>query len=115
MAAFVTCLTLGGTFLLFGWIFFRYPPKKINDWYGYRSKRAMRSQDAWDVANRLSPKLMMGLGAIFLLLAWLPWQGLSEGLGLAIVMGIMTLGIAGMMYLTEAELKDLENRRKDQD
>ena len=34
-------------------------PKKINDFYGYRTKRSMRSQDAWDIPQRYANRLMI--------------------------------------------------------
>jgi uncharacterized membrane protein len=42
-----------------GWITQRNPPKKINSSYGYRTRRAMQSQDAWDFANRMAPRVML--------------------------------------------------------
>jgi len=44
-------LILGVTGLIFyvaGYIQFKYPPKKINHFYGYRTKTSMRSQEVWN-------------------------------------------------------------------
>ena len=50
-------LTLsGGIFLLAGYIQFRFPPKKINHLYGYRTSTSMRSQECWDFAQTFSAK-----------------------------------------------------------
>lgn len=40
-------------------IFQKYPPAKINNWYGYRTKRSMRDQASWDFANAYSSDLML--------------------------------------------------------
>lgn len=34
------------------WYYKKYPPKKINDFYGFRTRKTMTNQDIWDVANR---------------------------------------------------------------
>lgn len=41
------------------WVAKTYPPKKINDFYGYRTQRSMANQDVWDAANSFSMKIMM--------------------------------------------------------
>ena len=41
-----------------GVVFWMYPPKKINEFYGYRTTRSRKSQEAWDFAQRYSAKLM---------------------------------------------------------
>ena len=41
-----------------GVIFWMYPPKKINDFYGYRTTRSRKSQEAWSCAQRYSAKWM---------------------------------------------------------
>jgi uncharacterized membrane protein len=47
-------LMLGPMMLVLAFLFKRFPPKKINHWYGYRTPRSMRSQQAWDYANQYS-------------------------------------------------------------
>ncbi len=52
-------LILGVTGLIFyvaGYIQFKYPPKKINHFYGYRTKKSMRSQEVWNYAQTFSAK-----------------------------------------------------------
>ncbi len=34
------------------WYYKKYPPKKINELYGYRTRRSMANQDIWDAANK---------------------------------------------------------------
>ena len=53
-------LTVGGA------VFWAYPPKKINEFYGYRTARSRKSQEAWDFAQKYSAKLitMFGLAAL---------------------------------------------------
>ena len=50
------------TLTVVGLVFWMYPPKKINEFYGYRTTRSRKSQEAWDFAQRYSAKLMTILG-----------------------------------------------------
>ncbi len=34
------------------WYYKKKPPKKINEFYGFRTRRTMANQDIWDVANK---------------------------------------------------------------
>jgi uncharacterized membrane protein len=44
-----------------------FPPKKINDLYGYRTASSMKSEKAWEFSQRYS-SIRMFRGGIFLLL-----------------------------------------------
>ena len=48
--------------LLIGWLFYKFTPKKINDFMGYRTYRSMKSQEAWDYANKTSAKGLIYVG-----------------------------------------------------
>ena len=56
-------------FTVIGLVFWMYPPKKINEFYGYRTTRSRKSQEAWDFAQRYSAKLMTILGLAALIVA----------------------------------------------
>lgn len=45
---------VGALLLIAGLIYYRFPPKHINKYYGYRMPLAMKNQQAWDEANRYS-------------------------------------------------------------
>ncbi len=45
-----------------GIVLWMYPPKKINEFYGYRTTRSRKSQEAWDFAQRYSAKLLTMFG-----------------------------------------------------
>jgi len=57
-------LMFGPALFLIGFLYKSFPPKKINDLYGYRTARSMKSQEAWDMSNKLSAQLLMGAGAL---------------------------------------------------
>ena len=52
-----------------GFAFWMYPPKQINEFYGYRTTRSRKSQEAWDFAQRYSAKLMTIFGLAALIVA----------------------------------------------
>ncbi len=52
-----------------GLVFWTYPPKKINEFYGYRTTRSRKSQEAWDFSQRYSAKLLTIFGLAALIVA----------------------------------------------
>ena len=100
-------LILGGLiFLIAGYIQHRFPPKKINHLYGYRTSASMKSQESWDFAQQYSAKKMMKMSNYIItlgLLSWIvdlqtPW---SDGIAITIV----TVGPIIMLFKVESELK----------
>ncbi|MGB5318592.1 SdpI family protein [Eudoraea sp.] len=55
----VPSLMTGLLVLIGGLIFKKNPPKKINWWYGYRTKRSVKNQEQWDFAQKLGAKNMI--------------------------------------------------------
>ena len=50
----ITVLLTGLCFLIAGFVMTKYPPKNINQLYGYRTKASMKSQERWDFAQKRS-------------------------------------------------------------
>ena len=73
--------------LVFGLLFEKRPPKKINYVYGYRTTRSMKNQDTWQFAHRFCGRLWKRLGGITLLIPLLftifTWKLDIEELGYA--------------------------------
>ncbi len=60
-------LTTNGLLFLLSIIFWKFPPKKINNLYGYRTFKAMQNQDIWHFANTIFNKnLLMYAGFSFI-------------------------------------------------
>jgi uncharacterized membrane protein len=51
MSPFIYVLTTNGVLFLISIIYWKFPPNKINSWYGYRTPKAMQNQQIWDFAN----------------------------------------------------------------
>lgn len=51
MSPIIYVLTTNGILFLLSIIFWKFPPKKVNNIYGYRTHKAMQNQQIWDFAN----------------------------------------------------------------
>ncbi len=96
----------GPVYLLTGILMWRYPPKKINGWYGYRTPRSMKSREAWDFAQRYAAREMIRWGILLTLLAP-PGLFINLGFTTDLLLGILltTLFLALPIINTEKELK----------
>ena len=63
----LVCVLCGLIYIITGQLVLRYPPKKINDFYGYRTARSKRSQAHWDFAQKESSKYIIQSGYYCLL------------------------------------------------
>ena len=52
-------LTTNGLLFLVSILFWKFPPKKINKLYGYRTFRTMQNIDIWNFANRNFNKTLL--------------------------------------------------------
>ncbi len=97
---------VGLAFSIAAFITMKFPPKKINGIYGYRTARSMKSQENWDIAQRYSSRLMLkqGLGilAIAGLLNVLP---LPEEVAAIISVALLILSVIVLFVQTEKKLK----------
>ena len=55
--------------IVVGIILFLMPPKKINSFYGYRTRRSMQNNETWIFANKFSGKIMFFVGIILLIIS----------------------------------------------
>ena len=99
-------LLTGGCFSLAGYITKRFPPKKINHLYGYRTKTSMRNQEVWDFAQRYSASEMIKLGIIMLILAGFAWFAEVQFKGdIFVAIGLTVIFPLVMLFQIETELK----------
>ncbi|MBV2166033.1 MAG: SdpI family protein [Kaistella sp.] len=55
---------VGGIFVVAGFFMLKFPPKKINFLYGYRTSSSMKNQERWDFAQNYAAKEMMIMGLV---------------------------------------------------
>lgn len=103
-AAFVTLLC-GIIFLVAAVIMLAFPPRKINDLYGYRTANSKKSQAHWDFAQRYSSWRMIE-AALFMLLFTIVFQDAQwPDAEMLIGLGILVLATVYMLACTEVALK----------
>ncbi|MFN5323858.1 MAG: SdpI family protein [Bacteroidota bacterium] len=96
----------GPLFILLGYYFSKFPPKKINNIYGYRTPRSMKSQEAWDFAQVYGAKKMMLAGLIMLVAGILLLTfNLTENIAAVLSISILLGSAIWMIVVTERELK----------
>lgn len=83
-----------------------FPPKEINDLYGYRTERSKQSQEVGVFAQEYANNVLFWIGLINLLFAILGLLiGLSVWLGLTISLTTMTASFIYLFKETEKQLK----------
>lgn len=106
MYSFSTILLIAITFLIVGRYLKRNPPKKINPYKGYRTKRSKASQEAWDHAQLYSAEVMQKV-AMYMGLASIPFLLLEDNLVTIMTAVVVVLFFCFIpIYSTEKELKD---------
>lgn len=89
--------------LLVGYLYQRFPPKKINYIYGYRTKRSMANQQVWDYANSLGAKMIIRVGWLVLAVGLISYYLLPEH-SLIITVSALIIFLLGSLYYSEKEL-----------
>lgn len=108
-------LFIGPLILIITLIFVKYPPKKINDFYGYRTSRSMINQDCWDFANKYSTALMWKSALATCISQLIAIIVLNEESALLTGVIVLIITLLYSVYLTEKALKkvfDKEGNRR---
>jgi uncharacterized membrane protein len=96
----------GPIFIVVGMIMKRFPPRKINPLYGYRTGSSMKSQDRWDFAQTYSSNEMIKSGCLLLLTSLLGLAvDLNEVSEIALGLGLMILMIVLLIVRTEKAIQ----------
>ena len=61
---FLSATAPGLVLSILSWIYKIHPPKSINLFYGYRTRRSMRNQETWDFGNVIGAKMMLWVGIL---------------------------------------------------
>jgi uncharacterized membrane protein len=100
-------------FLIVGLLWWRFPPKKINFLYGYRTRRSMANQEIWEYANALGAKMFLYLGAVELIIG-LGAYYLYPHHAPVIALFAMLIGIGMGMYWCETQLNKRFDKKGNQ-
>jgi uncharacterized membrane protein len=93
-------------FVLAGFLMMKFPPKKINPLYGYRTARSMKSTEAWNYAQRVSARRMMlcGFMGLFIFFSAFIVQ-CNEGIHAILMIATLVLTLVYLIYSVERDLK----------
>lgn len=103
---FLMLTIVGIVFAIIGLIMHKFPPKKINWFYGYRTNSSMKSQERWDFAQIYSAKLLALIGCCltaisFLKMFWEVSQKTEMLFGFILTIGAVVL----LLIKTELAIK----------
>ena len=66
---FIMCIFIPAIMILFGALFKKRAPGKINMLFGYRTARSMKSEESWEFAHRKLGRIWLILGIITLVVS----------------------------------------------
>ena len=97
---------IGSVFFIMGLIMIKFPPKTINDLYGYRSSSAMKNIEKWNFAQKYSAIKSSKSGIFFIIFSFTGLFFEKTEL-IHILAGILALIVicATIFIPTEIELK----------
>ena len=106
-------LLVGALYAVCGALMYKAPPGKINHFFGYRTRKAMKDQASWDFAQKYSGRMMVYWGIITMALGLSVWMVFPDDLMIAsMVMIAQTALIIPAIIATERKLKMMQNIEK---
>jgi len=106
---FFTEIVCGILFVIASYFLLRYPPRKINFWYGYRTASSMKNKERWDFAQRVGARYMRNTGCIFIIIGllsslWHPTK-VNYPYQFFVAFVILFVGIFVMKYRVDLQIK----------
>ena len=107
----ITLLFTGPLFVILGLVLFRFPPRKINAFIGYRTLRSTKDQATWDMAQQISSREMIKVGVVQSLCA-IPslWFPLNSDRYVLLALGILIGSAVLMIMRVERKLQAFHKR-----
>ena len=96
----------GIVFIIAALITLVFPPQKINNLYGYRTRASMKNQQIWDFAQRYSGIKMLQSGLVLIALSFLNvFINLTEKLQISIGSSFLIIACAYLFLATERAIR----------
>ena len=106
-------LLCGPIFVIAGIIMLKFPPKKINYLYGYRTSKSMKSQENWDFSQIYSAKQLILCGFLLFLSSFINLIfKFNESSRLLLGMLLLFLAVGILFYRCETALSRFEKRNQ---
>ncbi len=103
---------VGLAYIIAAFIIIKYPPKKINYWYGYRTPLSMRNQKNWDFAQIYSAKEFIKAGFVLLMVSVYLFN--SDYLSHTWIVVTILLSVMYGIIRTELAIKKNNRQKSDQ-
>jgi len=85
-------------------VLYYFQPKKINPYYGYRTKRSMRDQQSWQAANDYSSRLFVIIAVVLNIVQGVACMVLASQVAFILVAILMVLSLIAIIPLTERRM-----------
>ncbi len=86
-------------------IFYLFPPRRINYWYGYRTSYSMQNQEIWDYANKTAANYFFLFSLILLFIDLILLLINDDELGLIISLFALVCGSLITIILIEKKIR----------
>lgn len=106
---FISQMSIGPVIIVLSIIFIKFPPKEINNIYGYRTKNSMKSQNLWDYANNTFAKNFLYIGIITTVLQFIITMLYDHILGIFAGLTTMAVLLFVLIVIIEKNLKNMSN------
>ncbi|MBP6557307.1 MAG: SdpI family protein [Flavobacterium sp.] len=84
----------------------KFPPKKINYLYGYRTRASMKNQQVWDFSQRFSGIKMFQCGLVLVAVSFINLLlDLNEALQVSIGLSLVIVPCIYLFFATEKAIK----------
>jgi uncharacterized membrane protein len=112
---FLIPFTTGLIFIIAGFILLKFPPKKINSLYGYRTNSSMKNKERWNFAQKYSAIELTKLGGLLTLSGLLGFLYRPSGkTALFLGLGLMILMVVILLLRVEKSIKRKFEKEKDE-
>jgi uncharacterized membrane protein len=99
-------LIIGLVVLFFGLISFLFPPKKINNVYGYKTELSITNLDVWNEGNRYCARQYLIAGAMLTILGYLGYL-VFDSKGCVVSLAAFIPVLYFTLFTTEKYLKSI--------
>jgi uncharacterized membrane protein len=102
----IISISTGGIFFLAGLYLNRFPSKKINPLFGYRTRASMHNQERWDFSQPFAGRMLALAGIVSSLIGVLAmFVSMSENWSVGLGIGLVIVNAIWPILSTENELR----------
>ncbi len=103
-----------GVLFIVSFLFFKFPPKSINAFYGYRTYQSMQNIENWNFAKAVSSKFMIKSTIFSFIVAFIFQNTITDlfiDYKIFIILGIYIIPLLMVFPYTEKKLKEFNKSK----